>query len=173
MTVTETIPVTGLPVAVRKIIPHIVTGLTNSHIATTEHISPSTVTGYVGILRQRLHCPARCSREIFVHLLLTHLPDCVPAVPEAATDFQADDADRRLIHALTEHNTTAGIAHALGTTPAELSKRITDLRYRMGAADRLGIIVLAHSLKILGTSATEASSVPRDPAAAGPQDGAS
>ncbi|WP_331752395.1 LuxR C-terminal-related transcriptional regulator [Streptomyces sp. NBC_00829] len=147
---TTTAPITPITPAQQRIAEHLVQGLTNSEIATEEHLSGDTVSSHIRGMRQNLHCPPRSSRPVLAHALLLHRQVAVPSLPVSRPPFTADENQQRLLKALAGHSAPADIARAARIARADVKPFTEDLVRAAGANDATQLIGWGHALGLLG-----------------------
>jgi DNA-binding NarL/FixJ family response regulator len=140
-------PITPLTPALKLVTQYLVRGESTDSIATAMNLSKATVRGYLGEIRQNLHCPPRCSAAVLVHAILTHrqvdLSEHTCPAPELT------DSERRLLRAVATHSRWRDMAHAAGVPTSDVCTSVDALVDKAGATDSVHLVRLAHAWNLL------------------------
>ncbi|GHB74267.1 hypothetical protein GCM10010377_75830 [Streptomyces viridiviolaceus] len=142
-------PTTPLTPAERRVAQHLVRGVTPQSIAAGTGLSAATIRQYVREMREKLHCPPRCPLPVLVHALLVSGETTPPPTDRPAPEL--NPAEQKLLRAIVEQSTTAGIALAAGIAPADYRSALDALLDTAGAADATELVVLAHAWNVIRT----------------------
>ncbi|MBT1189537.1 DNA-binding protein [Streptomyces sp. CJ_13] len=157
---TTTAPITPITPAQKRIAEQLVQGLTNSEIASEEHLSRGTVSSHVRGMRQNLHCPRRSSRPVLAHALLIHRQVAVPSLSPLQPSFTADEGQKRLLKAIAEHSSPADNARAAKIPLADVKPLTEDLVRAAGATDSTQLVGWGHALGLLGEGGQDTTDLP-------------